>query len=390
MIPALLAAFVMNVVSVADVPSPRPSHWVTDQANVLAADIEAKLDAIAEALHGRNGIELAVVTVDDVAGTPKQFATSLFNRWGIGSAQTNNGVLVLLVMKKRRLEVETGRGIEAALPAAWLADMQAREMVPQFKAKRFDRGLVAGVQAIADHLRDAPGESTSTAPPGEYRSDGAVVPKPEPATTTPAPPVEPDPQPATSSPPPEDDGGPPALPFALGGLALAGGGGTALALRGRKRRRMCFACTPPRVMDVLDEQADDAHLDEGQQTEERIRSVDYEVLICPGCQASKTLRHGKWFSAYSACAGCGYKTMSSTSTTLVEATYTHGGEVEVRETCAHCSHVSTHTRSTPMLVESTSSSSSSSDSSSYSSSDSSSSSGFSGGSSDGGGAGSSW
>lgn len=384
MVHALLAAFVMNVVSVADVPSPRPAHWVTDQANILSPETEAKLDALAEGLHTARGIELAVVTVDDVAGTPKQFATQLFNTWGIGSAQTNNGVLVLLVMKKRRLEVETGRGIEAALPAAWLADMQARDMVPQFKAKRFDRGLVAGVQAIADHLRDAPGESESTAPPGEYRSDGTVVPKPapaaDPAATIPVEPV------AATAPPPDEGGHTPALPFALGGLALAGGGGTALALRGRKRRRMCFECTPPRLMNVLDEQADDEHLDEGQRTEERVSSVDYEVLVCPGCQASKTLRHSKWFSGYGRCSGCGYKTMTSSSTTLVEATYSHGGQVEVRESCANCSHVATHIRYTSQLVES---SSSSSDSSS-SSSDSSSSSGFSGGSSDGGGAGSSW
>lgn len=387
MVHALFAAFVMNVVSVADVRSPRPDHWVTDQANVLSPESEAKLDALAEGLHTARGIELAVVTVDDVAGTPKQFATRLFNTWGIGSAQTNNGVLVLLVMKKRRLEIETGRGIEAALPAAWLADLQAREMVPQFKAKRFDRGLVAGVQAIADHLRAAPGESESTAPPGEYRSDGTVIPKPAPAADPPATPSPEEPVAATA--PAEDGGHTPALPFALGGLALAGGGGTALALRGRKRRRMCFECTPPRLMNVLDERADDAHLDEGQRAEERVRSVDYEVLVCPGCQASKTLRHGKWFSGYGQCSGCLYQTMTSSSTTLVEATYSHGGEVEVRESCAHCSHVATHVRFTAQLVESSSSSSSdssSSSSSSYSSSDS----GFSGGSSDGGGAGSSW
>jgi uncharacterized protein len=397
MLSALLAVVVMNVVSVADVPSPRPNHWVTDQANVLAPDAEAKLDALAEGLHARRGIELAIVTVDDVRGTPKQFATSLFNAWGIGSAQTNNGVLVLLVMSKRRLEVETGRGIEAALPAAWLADMQTRDMVPQFKAKRFDLGLIAGVQAIVDHLRDAPGESTSTAPVGEYRSDGVVTktePSTQPSVTAPAS----DPQPATSSTRSHEDGPDPTLPIALGGLALIGGGGTALALRGRRRRRVCFACTPPRPMIALDELADDAHLDEGQRAEERIASVNYEVLVCPGCQASRTLRHGRWFSGYGTCSGCAYKTGTSTSTTLVSATYDHGGQVEVRESCVNCSFVDTHIRYTSQLTQSSSSSSdssSSSFSSSWSSSDSSSSSsssssGFSGGSSGGGGAGSSW
>ncbi|NLC57662.1 MAG: hypothetical protein GX774_12555, partial [Armatimonadetes bacterium] len=42
---------------------------------------------------------------------PKQFATALFNRWGIGKKGKDNGVLVLLVMEARRVEVETGYGI---------------------------------------------------------------------------------------------------------------------------------------------------------------------------------------------------------------------------------------------------------------------------------------
>src|SRR5439155_22521929 len=122
---------VLGAASVADVPSPRPHGWVTDQAGVLDAAGAQQIDAIAGRLHADRGIELAVVTVDDVQGTPKKFATALFQRWGIGSAQTNNGVLVLLVTGKRRLEIETGRGVEPALTAAWLADMQASTMVPR-------------------------------------------------------------------------------------------------------------------------------------------------------------------------------------------------------------------------------------------------------------------
>lgn len=387
MIVGLLAVLVVsNVVSVAEVPSPRPAHWVTDQANVLDADAEAKLDAVAEELKTRRGIELAVVTVDDVRETPKQFATALFNQWGIGSAQTNNGVLVLLVMGKRRLEIETGRGIEAALTAEWLADMQAREMVPRFKAKQFGPGLLTGVLAIATHLREAPGESTSTAPAGEYRSDGVVTtPSTEPATTQP-PPITPQPVTTTTSAPSDDDGGVPTLPFALGGLSLAGAGGAVLTARRRRKQRTCEACTPARPMLALDEVADDAHLDGGQQTEERVGSVDYEVLICPGCQASRTLRHGKWFSGYGRCSSCSYKTMKSSSVTTRSATYDHGGEVEVTETCANCSYRRTYTRTTSALTRPSSSTGSSFGSSSSGSS----SSGFSGGSSGGGGAGSSW
>jgi hypothetical protein len=49
------------------------------------------------------GTELAVVTVDKIPSmTPKQFVTRLFNYWGVGDRNENNGVLVLFVTKQRR------------------------------------------------------------------------------------------------------------------------------------------------------------------------------------------------------------------------------------------------------------------------------------------------
>lgn len=391
----LFAIVLSNVVAVTDVPNPRTSNrWVSDSANIIDADTEAKIEAVVQQLYDGRTIELAVVTVDDTRETPKAFATALFAHWGIGNAQTNNGVLVLMVMGKRRLEIETGTGIEAALPAQWLSDMQARDMVPKFKARDFGGGLLAGVEAIGAHIGAAPGESTSTAAPGEYRSNGRAVdpdapanPAPGPTTTTTSPTTA---QPVVSS--PVEDEGSNAVPFALGGLGVLTAGGTALALRQRRRRRTCTTCSPHQTMLALDEIADDAHLDEGQRAEERISSVNYEVLVCPGCQGTRTLRHGKWFSGYSKCSQCSYKTLSSTSTTIVHATYDHGGQVRVDDDCKHCSYSHSYTRHTARRTRpsttSSSFSSSSSSRSSYSSSSRSSS--FGGGSSRGGGSGSSW
>jgi uncharacterized protein len=387
-----LLAFVLSIVGIGDVQSPRPNGWVVDQANILDVSTEDQLNTIAEALHQTKNIELAIVVVDDVRETPKQFATALFNNWGIGSAQTNTGVLVLLVMGKRRLEIETGTGIEAALTSQWLADMQAKDMVPRFKQADFAGGLVAGVRAIAEHLDAAPGESTSTAPVGEYRSNGVVVPQPQPSTAPPIAPADREPrEPNAVKSAPEDDGVAVGMLAGGGALGLAGlGGVAALLVRRRKRLRTCFKCTPNRRMLLLDEVEDDKHLDAGEQTEERLGSVDYDVFICPGCQDSKMIRHNKWFSGYSTCT-CSYKTLKHSSHTIVSATYDHGGQVQVTEDCMHCGHHSSYIRYTSALTRpSDSDSSSSSFGSSSSFSSSSSSSGFGGGSSSGGGAGSSW
>ena len=186
---------------------------------------------------------------------------------------------------------------------------------------------------------------------------------------------------------PKDDSGVPTGAIVGGGLGLAGlGGGALLLSRRRKRERTCETCQPNLPMLPLGEIEDDAHLEAGQVAEERVGSVNYEVRVCPGCQNTRTLRHGKWFSGYGTCSSCSYKTEKSTSTTLVSATYDHGGQVQITETCTHCNAHNSYIRHTARRTRpstSTSSFSSGGGSSSRSS-------GFGGGRSSGGGSSSSW
>ena len=141
-------------------------------------------------------------------------------------------------------------------------------------------------------------------------------------------------------------------------------------------------------MTRLDDRAEDAHLTAKQISEERLGSANWEVRICPECQFSRTFDHGKWFSGYTRCGSCDTRALTSRSTTLVAATESHGGTVEVSERCHHCPHTNRYTYKTAALPPPSDDDDSYGGGSSYSSSSSSSS--FGGGSSSGGGAGSSW
>jgi uncharacterized membrane protein YgcG len=166
-----------------------------------------------------------------------------------------------------------------------------------------------------------------------------------------------------------------------GGVGLSAVGGLVFLRRWLRRRpRTCENCHQPR--ELLSEADDDAHLSEGERTEEALGSVNYDVWWCERCQDALVLDHSALFSRYSRCPRCQLRTQSSNSITLQSATEYSEGLVQVDETCAACSHHHTYTRSTSRL----SSSSDWSDSSSSSSSDSS----FGGGSSDGGGSSGSW
>ena len=161
-----------------------------------------------------------------------------------------------------------------------------------------------------------------------------------------------------------------------------GGGFLVVGLLGlrrwnRKRVRVCKDCKTPRTL--LDESADDEHLHDGQQTEESIGSVDYDVWWCERCDDVLVLRYSAWFSGYSNCPQCNNSTKSSNSTTLRSATRYSEGLKRIDEKCAHCSYRNSYTRTIPRLPEPSTSSSSSSGSSS-----------FGGGRSSGGGSSGSW
>lgn len=143
-------------VSVEQVPNSRQVNggWVSDMANILSPATEANLNQKISELEAKNGSEIAVVTVPDTApsATPKQFATTLFNYWGIGKAAHNNGVLFLISLGDRRVEIETGYGIEEHLSDAQVGQIIDQQIVPRLKQGDFDGGTLAGIQAVTQDL----------------------------------------------------------------------------------------------------------------------------------------------------------------------------------------------------------------------------------------------
>ncbi len=148
---------VSQSLTVQDVPNPRRTYggWVTDAANMLSPETETKINSLISQLEAQNGTELAVVTVPQTQPqkTPKAFATALFNYWGIGKKGQNNGVLLLISQGDRRVEIETGYGVESILPDARVSNIIQQEITPRFKTGDFNGGTMAGTQALVVALK---------------------------------------------------------------------------------------------------------------------------------------------------------------------------------------------------------------------------------------------
>ena len=371
-----------------DVSNPRHAdRWVSDEAGLIDAVSEATLNSLLEELHRDLTVEVAVVTAADVQGTPKRFAADLFNHWQLGNREANNGLLVVMVVDERRLEMETGYGLEAILPDGWLGLMQADAMVPLFKSGDFGGGLLNGIRRIDERLRANPEAArlgtAGAVTTGDWEPPAVAGLSQEALETANI-------ERALKEMEDFRNGGVNLLDLGLG-FGFGGLGLVLLNVLVRRRRRFCPSCKT--TMRLLDDLEEDEHLDEGQEKEEKLCSRDWLVRLCDTCGYVGLHGATVWFSGFRKCPQCSHRTLKRIKKVLSHATYSSGGRVRRTDDCKHCSHHRTHTYRTAKLEHSSSSSSSWSSSSSSSSSSGSSYSGgssFGGGSSGGGGAGSSW
>jgi uncharacterized protein len=276
------------------VPNPRmvDSGWVVDMAGVLSAQQKAQLNEMLSALERDTGVEMAVVILQrTMDAEPKEFATELFNRWGVGKRGEDNGVLVLVALQQRRIEVETGYGIEGILPDSEIGTLLQDLVVPTFRRGDYAGGLIALVGELSQRIRDRSA--------GDYTPNRSPVPN----------------------------------PFGTVAIVLlmAGGLGVALWLILRERSPQCPTCRQP--MRLLSEQQDDAYLNPLQLLEEQLGSVDYRVWRCDMCQTLEIRPVVRWWSGYERCPKCGARTLQTTSHIVREPTYRRTGLELIRKVC---------------------------------------------------------
>lgn len=160
-----------DAISIQDVPHPSQlqTGWVVDSASILDQSTIAKLNAIISEVKTKTGAQIVVVTVPDTkpSATPKEFATDLFNRWGIGQKGQDNGVLLLISRDERRVEIETGYGTEGVLTDAQTGNIIRTKIIPSFKQENYADGILGGVKAIANIILQAPDFATPLPTPSD-------------------------------------------------------------------------------------------------------------------------------------------------------------------------------------------------------------------------------
>ncbi len=122
MLAVLLAVLlaVSPLCALADMPSePMDVFYVNDFADVISAADEAAMIALGTALEDACGAQVVAVTVNFLDGLDaEEYGYQLFNKWKLGQAGKNNGVLALLATGDRQMWTTVGTGLESKLTAS--------------------------------------------------------------------------------------------------------------------------------------------------------------------------------------------------------------------------------------------------------------------------------
>lgn len=172
---AVLLLLAAGGAAAADVP-PRPGERpILDLARALTPEQTARLDARLGDLYRATGVTVGVLTVDSVAPeTIDGYAERVFREWKLGEAGRDDGVLLVVAVRDRRVRIETGYGIEGVLPDGRTGELLDRHALPAFRQGLFGEGILAVTNAMAAVLeREAPRGAPRPPPrPGGRTSPG--------------------------------------------------------------------------------------------------------------------------------------------------------------------------------------------------------------------------
>jgi uncharacterized protein len=126
---------------------------VYDNTGTLSAGQVAMLEQKLIAFDDSTSNQIVVVVVGDLCGYDKaDYAVELGDRWGVGQANEDNGVVMLVKPKtateRGEIFIAIGRGLEGAIPDGETFLIVENEIIPRFKQNDYFGGIIAGLDVI--------------------------------------------------------------------------------------------------------------------------------------------------------------------------------------------------------------------------------------------------
>ncbi len=128
---------------------PELTGRVVDNANLMTAAQRQSLSQALASAEQNTSNQVVVVTLADLQGYEiADYGYQLGRHWGIGSKESDNGVLLIVAPNDRKVRIEVGYGLEGVLTDALSSVIIQQEILPAFRQGQFYGGIQAGVTAI--------------------------------------------------------------------------------------------------------------------------------------------------------------------------------------------------------------------------------------------------
>jgi uncharacterized protein len=171
---SLMGFLLLSSHSFAAFEAPKLKTRILDQANLIDATSEQKINQLLAGHEKASSNQVIVVTLKDLQGYNIEHAGVEMGRaWGVGQKDEDNGILLILAEKERKVRIEVGYGLEGVMTDAVSATIIQEYILPRFKTGDFSGGLLIGTQAIVAALG---GEVIAPVTKSKKSGDGSGLP----------------------------------------------------------------------------------------------------------------------------------------------------------------------------------------------------------------------
>jgi uncharacterized protein len=152
-----------SAASAAEVIPPAPTAYVNDYAGVMnnTSALNAELEQFER--DTSNQIVVAIYPKMQSDSSVDDYTVRVANSWKVGNKKLNNGAILFVFAQDHKMFIQTGYGMEGALPDATCKTIIEQEITPRFRNNDFQGGVTAGVHAMMAATR------------GEYKGSGQTV-----------------------------------------------------------------------------------------------------------------------------------------------------------------------------------------------------------------------
>jgi uncharacterized protein len=135
---------------------PKPKNWTNDYENLFSKIEQTKLDSIISKFEKETSIEISIVTIDTIKTSKEKFedlTLHIAQKWKIGKAEKENGILIGISKGYRRIRIQNGNGIEKILTDDETKKILENYFIPEFKKGEYYQGTLNGLCEIIRILK---------------------------------------------------------------------------------------------------------------------------------------------------------------------------------------------------------------------------------------------